>query len=349
MQSGKPFIWASIFIFCLALTGCYESDTAVLEKGERAPIAGSYNCTNKIIGSKETTTLIEKKDGLIFSSYQYSDQAGKTIFLKKIPSGLFLTQSSKKEGFDYTFIDVLDDKTYLVLVADLMGKEDYIKSLAKKYNIEGKQNGESLSLKGDKNAILDFLSNHDKSVLTVALKCEKQANSTTIEEQNHDSSNSTRQPESTIKIEKPRVAPLPTSKESDRDAKAINVDGCRIKVGSNLVYFTIYQPQITGTSVPAGTAPPEYCSKIPETGQTTLVIDYGRPLRNMTVEFEITKEPEGKMISHENPATHPSGTTRATINFVEQGDYLIHFTLINEGQKISVQSPLEVGIPKPRP
>lgn len=117
----------------------------------------------------------------------------------------------------------------------------------------------------------------------------------------------------------------------------VDVDQCRIPVGSHWVHFTAYQPQLTGTT--------EYCDKIPETGPTTLVFDYeGKALRNMTVEFEITKEPEGTRLFYQPPATHSTGTVNATINFTDPGDYLAHVTLVNEGQKIDAHVPFRIGV-----
>lgn len=117
---------------------------------------------------------------------------------------------------------------------------------------------------------------------------------------------------------------------------SVDTDQCRIFVGPHLVHFTAYQPQLTGTA--------EYCNSIPETGSAVLVFDYeGKALRNMTVEFEITKEPEGTRVYYQEPATHPKGTFNTTINFTVPGKYLGHVTLVNEGQKVDAHVPFTVG------
>jgi hypothetical protein len=117
---------------------------------------------------------------------------------------------------------------------------------------------------------------------------------------------------------------------------SVDADTCRIFVGPHLVHFTAYQPQLTGTA--------EYCNAIPETGSSVLVFDYeGKALRDMTVEFEITKEPEGKRVYHQEPGTHSKGTFNTTINFSEPGKYLAHVTLVNEGQKVDAHVPFTVG------
>ena len=117
---------------------------------------------------------------------------------------------------------------------------------------------------------------------------------------------------------------------------SVDTDQCRVQIGSHLVHFTAYQPQLTGST--------DYCNTIPETGPTVIVFDYeGKALRNMTVEFEITKEPEGTRFFYQPPGTHPKGTFNANVNFVESGKYRIHETLINEGEKVDEHIALQVG------
>ena len=117
---------------------------------------------------------------------------------------------------------------------------------------------------------------------------------------------------------------------------SVDTDQCRVQIGSHLVHFTAYQPQLTGTT--------EYCNAIPEVGPTTVVFDYeGKALRNMTVEFEITKEPEGTRIFYQPPSTHANETFNANVNFTEAGKYRVHITLVNEGQKVDEHIGFNVG------
>lgn len=163
-------------LFAIALlAGCYETDSPVLDKGEKAAIAGKYQCVNRISGGSKTHTFTEMRDGIWpFASYQYIDEDGDHNLFRKLPSGLFVGQSKSKKGkFSYAFIDFTDDKTFLILSADLMSKGDYIEPLLKKFGVESKSRGESLLLKGDKSKIADFFAAHDKTLLTVVMKCER--------------------------------------------------------------------------------------------------------------------------------------------------------------------------------
>ncbi|BBA33451.1 uncharacterized protein sS8_1491 [Methylocaldum marinum] len=129
---------------------------------------------------------------------------------------------------------------------------------------------------------------------------------------------------------------IPVSTWAHGGASGVDLDACRIPVGPHWVHFTAYQPQLTGTT--------EYCNSIPELGSATLVFDYeGKALRNMTVEFEVTKEPQGTRLFYKEPSNYPTGTVNTTINFTEPGDYLAHVTLVNEGQKVDAHVPFSVG------
>lgn len=113
-------------------------------------------------------------------------------------------------------------------------------------------------------------------------------------------------------------------------------DTCRIEVGSHWVHFTAYQPQLSGME--------EYCGTIPGPGMSNLVIDYeGKALRQMEVEFELTKEPEGTSLVKVPMAKHSNGVITTPYNFEQPGKYLAHITLVNEGQRIDAHLPIVVG------
>lgn len=119
---------------------------------------------------------------------------------------------------------------------------------------------------------------------------------------------------------------------------AVEIDTCRIPVSGHWVHFTAYTPMTTADT--------EYCGEIPDVGLTNIVFDYeSKALRKMTVEFEITKEPEGKVIFHQDATTLKSGTFNIPVDFTQygSGDYLAHVTLINEGTKVDAHAAFKVG------
>ena len=119
---------------------------------------------------------------------------------------------------------------------------------------------------------------------------------------------------------------------------AVDIDTCRIPVSGHWVHFTAYTPMTSADT--------EYCGSIPDVGLTNIVFDYeSKALRKMTVEFEITKEPEGSVIFHQDATTMKSGTFNIPIDFTQygSGDYLAHVTLINEGTKVDAHAAFTVG------
>jgi len=116
-------------------------------------------------------------------------------------------------------------------------------------------------------------------------------------------------------------------------------DACRIYVGTEVVHFAAYTPTFTkGES---------YCKAIPNIGLTHIVIDYeGKKLRDSTVEFEITKEPEGTRVFYQKPEKIKKGSMDAKVDFTNfgEGEYLTHVTIVDQGEKLDSHLSFTVGI-----
>jgi hypothetical protein len=116
------------------------------------------------------------------------------------------------------------------------------------------------------------------------------------------------------------------------------VDACNILVGHERVHFTAYTPKFTTK---------EYCQSIPNLGETNLVFDYeGKGLRNLTVEFEVTKEPEGTRIFYKEPTKIKSGTVNGVVDFSKfgAGNYLAHVAIVHKDKSIDSHIPFSVGL-----
>ena len=134
------------------------------------------------------------------------------------------------------------------------------------------------------------------------------------------------------------AAALPTRAIWAHGGAAVDVDTCRIPVAGHWVHFTAYTPTLTADT--------EYCNSIPSIGKTNIVFDYeGKKLRKMTVEFEITKEPEGTRVYYQKPTAHKTGSINAEIDFTKYGagKYLAHVTLVNNGKRTDAHVPFTVG------
>lgn len=120
---------------------------------------------------------------------------------------------------------------------------------------------------------------------------------------------------------------------------ANEVDNCRIRVGSEKIHFTAYTPSFSQST--------GYCQAIPFVGPTNLVFDYeGHKLRDVSVEFEVTKEPEGARVFHQEPKKIKSGTLNTLVDFSKHGagEYLVHVTITHEGEKLDTHLPFAVGV-----
>lgn len=136
---------------------------------------------------------------------------------------------------------------------------------------------------------------------------------------------------------------LPTTANAHRGAKG-EIDTCRISVGKEVIHFSAYTPTLSGGR--------SFCHIIPEIGPTDLVIDYeGKKLRHTTVEFEVTKEPEGSRVYYHSPEKIKKGSIDAKVDFSKHGagDYLLHVTVVNEGETIDSHLPFSVGIEPEEP
>jgi len=130
---------------------------------------------------------------------------------------------------------------------------------------------------------------------------------------------------------------LPSAVYAHRGASN-GVDACNILVGHERVHFTAYTPKFSNK---------EYCQSIPHLGATNLVFDYdGKGLRNLTVEFEVTKEPEGTRIFYQEPTKIKSGTVNGVVDFSKfgAGNYLAHVAIVHKDKSIDSHIPFSVGL-----
>jgi len=78
-----------------------------------------------------------------------------------------------------------------------------------------------------------------------------------------------------------------------------------------------------------------------------LVFDYqDMRYRNMSVEFEVTKEPEGSRVFFQPAEKHKSGTVMLDLKngVPEAGKYLIHITLVpDQGERLDAHMSFKAG------
>lgn len=124
-------------------------------------------------------------------------------------------------------------------------------------------------------------------------------------------------------------------------AAGTDTDQCKFELEpGHWIHYTAYEPK----SYPAE----EFCGNLPATDtQIQLVFDYqDMKYRNNTVEFEVTKEPEGTRVFFEEAKKHKSGTVMLNLpnGVPEAGKYLIHITLVpDQGERLDAHMGFKAG------
>ena len=97
-------------------------------------------------------------------------------------------------------------------------------------------------------------------------------------------------------------------------------DPCMRLAGKSMVHFSAYQPQYEIKD--------QYCTEIPQEGDTFLVVDLVDPaLRNEPIGMRVIRgngknEAEGEIVADLRPSTHPDGVLRSEVR-LDQGLYTI--------------------------
>jgi len=105
-------------------------------------------------------------------------------------------------------------------------------------------------------------------------------------------------------------------------AVAIEEDICVRRVGGNMVHFSAYQPQFEPKA--------QYCTEIPDEGETFLVVDLvDQGLRNTPVGVRIVRgvdeKAEDQTVAYWQPASHPDGVVRGEAK-LDKGLYKVIIT-----------------------
>ncbi len=124
-------------------------------------------------------------------------------------------------------------------------------------------------------------------------------------------------------------------------AKGTDTDQCKFELEKDhWIHYTAYQPN----AFPAE----EFCADIPrEKEMLILVFDYqDQKYKDNTVEFEVTKEPEGTRVFFMEGAKHKKGTVELKLpnGVPDAGQYLIHITLVpDQGERKDVHMAFKAG------
>lgn len=168
----------------LMLSGCYETENSLIERGERTALAGSFQCLNPGNTDAFPISFTETVEGAgRLANYRYVDQDGHAYLLKKLPSGLFLGQAKAErslapfqissDGFEYAFVRFVDASTFLVFLDDVAEKWPQIEKLLATQQADYKHDDDLLFLSGSTEKSLRFLIAHDKTLLKEPTRCQR--------------------------------------------------------------------------------------------------------------------------------------------------------------------------------
>ncbi len=124
-------------------------------------------------------------------------------------------------------------------------------------------------------------------------------------------------------------------------AAGTDTDQCKFELEKDhWLHYTAYQPK----AYPAE----EFCGNLPDTNTLTqLVFDYqDQRYKDRAIEFEVTKEPEGKRVFFQEAKKHKSGTVILNLpeGVAEEGKYLIHITLLQDsGERLDAHMSFRAG------
>lgn len=128
-------------------------------------------------------------------------------------------------------------------------------------------------------------------------------------------------------------------------AAGTDTDQCKFELEKDhWLHYTAYQPK----AYPAE----EFCGNLPDINTLTqLVFDYqDQRYRDRAIEFEVTKEPEGKRVFFQEAKKHKSGTVVLNLpeGVPEEGKYLIHITLLQDsGERLDAHMSFRAGAGQP--
>lgn len=164
---------ALVLVCCLLLAGCYTLTEPVLDKGERAPIAGRFTCSDAISGSPSPESFTERKTGFFFPDYRYEASDGSEMALRRMDGKFYLAQVRFKNGLlQAGFVELLGEKELVLFIPNIIARGEDIQALANKskINLSFTDRG-AIRLIGDRGKVLDFLLAHDRSMLSVQSNC----------------------------------------------------------------------------------------------------------------------------------------------------------------------------------
>jgi len=116
----------------------------------------------------------------------------------------------------------------------------------------------------------------------------------------------------------------------------IEKDICKIRMGSYLMHFAGYQPDVKGGE--------EFCGALPVVGESILVFDLvDRELRRVPIGLTLIEPSANPPVTLASiaPTMFPAGTFKTVVEFQKPGNYVAVLTM---GEQEAARFPITVGV-----
>lgn len=159
-----------------ALSGCYELAEPIIETGDKAPIAGTFDCVGLFQNRRMSFTELNQGN-FIWPNYRYANpDGGEMLALSKLNGTLYAAQAETKDGHFAVFMEIPGPNLFYIRAPDLMHKGRLIDALARKHGINSRPSSvkaDFVRLEAPKTKLSAFIKEHSGDILTTVLECHR--------------------------------------------------------------------------------------------------------------------------------------------------------------------------------
>lgn len=172
----RTFLTCAAVTLSAALSGCYELAEPVITTGDKAPIAGPFDCVGLFQNRRMTFTELNQGN-FIWPNYRYANpDGGEMLALSKLNGSLYAAQAETKDGHFAVFMEIPGPDLFYIRAPDLMHKGQFINALARKHGITSRAStvkADFVRLEAPKDKLTAFIKDHSGDVLTTVLECRR--------------------------------------------------------------------------------------------------------------------------------------------------------------------------------
>lgn len=159
-----------------AVAGCYELASPIIDKGEQAPIAGTFDCRS-MFENRRLTFAESKRGYLMWADYRYANPAGEEqLAVRKLRDTLYAAQAETKDGIFAVYLDIPSTNSFLIRAPNILEQGRAIDVLASQHGITSRASTKKpdfIRLEAPKVQLARFIFGHTAENLTTVLECHR--------------------------------------------------------------------------------------------------------------------------------------------------------------------------------